>query len=160
MSRKFISAVLAASLTITTLGAVPARADQGDDLAKFLGVAATLLILGKALDNHKQDKKQKKATVQQPKQKPRAKPRSEYHAGKDRWQRRALQPLPQRCVRRVEGKNHDRIVVGQRCLDRNYFSARPLPGECRVRIGQPSGRDVRGYGLRCLRRNGYEVARR
>lgn len=56
MSRKFIATVLAASLAITSVSAVPARAD-GDDLVKFLAGATALVIIGNALDDNKKDRR-------------------------------------------------------------------------------------------------------
>ena len=46
MSRKFIAAVLAISTTLATFSAAPARAASEEDIAKILGAAATIFILG------------------------------------------------------------------------------------------------------------------
>ncbi|MDU8911400.1 hypothetical protein [Aestuariicoccus sp. MJ-SS9] len=46
MSRKFIATVLAVSVTITGLSVIPARASEAEDIARILGTAATLYILG------------------------------------------------------------------------------------------------------------------
>jgi len=55
MSRKFISGILAASIAISALSAVPARANERDAARVVAGLTA-LFILGKAIENGRRDK--------------------------------------------------------------------------------------------------------
>lgn len=54
MSRKFIASVLAASLAVTTISAVPAKADN-DALIGLLAGATALVIIGNALEDDNRD---------------------------------------------------------------------------------------------------------
>jgi hypothetical protein len=161
MTRKFIGLVLATSLTITTIGAAPARADNVDDVATVLGVAATLFVLGKALeDSGKSSTTQKQyvhsapQTTYKPKQHNSWQPpKSEAKPWNQPTKYRSKPPLPAGCAIRVRGQN-TRYALGEKCLRTHYQSARPLPRECKIRITNPSRP---GYSLRCLRENGYEL---
>lgn len=62
MSRKFMSLVLATAMTITAISAAPARAADPDDVAKFLGAAAALFIIGKAVQSQRDRDDDKPAT--------------------------------------------------------------------------------------------------
>jgi hypothetical protein len=67
--------------------------------------------------------------------------------------------LPAQCVREVKARHgNTRRVLGSRCLERNYRFANQLPRNCARQIETYRGwRWV--YGARCLRQNGYEIAR-
>lgn len=150
MSRKFIAGLLAVSITIAGFSAAPARAADADDVARFLGAAATLFILGKAIEQSRRDDAPK-AYSHQRKPLPRVVPR------KHRKAHRAA-PLPRRCLRNVTGAR-TKTVMGARCLQRNYKSARPLPASCRLKVS--TARGIRpAYSTRCLRKRGYRVAAR
>ena len=170
MSRKFIAAGLAVSTTLATCSAAPARAASEEDIARILGAAATLFIIGKAIESSRdKDRKDKKA---------KKKAKSHYHPPKvyshtprtyshkpiPKVVPRHVQPhrghlaaLPARCVRRIEGGHVRRVVMG-RCLERHYRSARELPRKCRMRVETPRG-ERRAYALPCLRHRGYTLAR-
>ena len=68
--------------------------------------------------------------------------------------------LPDRCLRFVENsRGRDRLVYGDRCLDRHYKFAAKLPERCKLLVR--TDRRVREvYGARCLRRDGWRVASR
>ncbi|SPF79826.1 hypothetical protein [Pseudoprimorskyibacter insulae] len=174
MSRKFIGLVLASSLAITAIGA-PVRADQNDDIATFLGAAAALFIIGKAIEAHN-DKPQQKAHApaqgyKQPKD--HGKPQQKYQGhdkpkwgNKDHWDRpngnRGNAPLPSACIQRSYGGN-ERYTLSERCLSRNYQSARPLPQSCKTWVEGNRGGMRPAYGLTCLKQKGYrtdQMARR
>ncbi len=72
MSARFMIAMLSAGALIATLStASPATAGNNDNLKKFVGAAVGLYILGRAIENHRDDRKDQ-----------RAKPR---HAGNGHW---------------------------------------------------------------------------
>ena len=161
MSRKFIAAVLAISTTLATFSAAPARAASEEDIAKILGAAATIFILGKAIENSRNrdnDAKKKRTTVHHNKPVihhyrpiPKVEPRhTRPHQGR-------LAAIPQRCVRRITGGNVRRVAMGP-CLNRHYSSAKPLPRACRMTVATQRG-ERRAYALPCLRQRGYTIAR-
>ncbi len=69
-------------------------------------------------------------------------------------------PLPDRCLRIVENnRGRERLVYGDRCLDRYYKFAAKLPDRCRILVR--TDRRVRAvFGSRCLARDGWRVASR
>lgn len=166
MSRKLTSLILAASLATTSMAA-PARASDADDIAKFLGVAATLFIIGKAIEDNSSQKSHKPAPQPTYKSKhddwkhkdKRGADQSRYgHQGKPRGhvQAPAKTPLPNACLTRVEGQG-TRYALGQRCLERNYQSARPLPSSCKIWVEGRHGGTRPAYSMNCLRKKGYET---
>ncbi|KMK68521.1 hypothetical protein [Puniceibacterium sp. IMCC21224] len=63
MSGKFIATVLATALTITSFTAAPVRAAETRDIAAVLGAAATLFVIGSAIQNARQDDERSKSKV-------------------------------------------------------------------------------------------------
>lgn len=150
MSRKFITGVLAVSTFVTALSVVPARAADPEDVAKFLGVAATLIIIGQALS----DDGGSKAS----------------HGGKGgtlpkvvtphgtRYGPNHKPPLPRACLREVRGAN-TKYVLASKCLKRDYIAAPNLPKACKLKV--QGHRDVmNAFSLRCLKERGYRIARK
>lgn len=160
MSRKFIGLVLATSMTITAIGAAPARAANNDDVAKFIGAAAALFIIGSAIENSRSKKKKAEVRTHTPQHKaiPQVQPRNKQHKKLYEATRRAKPPLPSNCLRKVSGAK-TKYIMGQRCLNRNYTSARPLPNQCRMNVRGTNGKIRSAYSVRCLRNKGYEVDR-
>lgn len=179
MSRKFISLVVASAVAVTAFTSAPARAASDEDIAKILGAAATLFILGKAIESHNDGKKSKsKATVKTHSYKSHSynkshshkktytKPKS--HSDKRMIRRPQTQkqhirhgraPLPSACLRTVETRKGTRNVFGARCLSRNYKSARQLPQSCLREVRTNRGwRNA--YVARCMQKNGYRISRR
>ncbi|MEC3862823.1 hypothetical protein VK792_16135 [Mesobacterium sp. TK19101] len=137
MSRKFIGAILGAALTVTAFSAAPARADDRD-LARFLGTAATLFIIGKAIESHNDRDRQRVHAPAQNHYKPKPKPKPQAHAyhpkpkprpqahnrwdgkGGKRWDHNRrndrMVQVPQSCMREV---GHNRYVVNSNCVSRN-----------------------------------------
>ncbi|WP_296938317.1 hypothetical protein [uncultured Marivita sp.] len=168
MSRKFIAAVLAVSTTIAAVSAVPARAASEEDIAKILAGAATIFIMGKAIQNSRDDdKKDKKKEVRHlaPDYRPKhhTNPNTYVHdrpipkviPRHDKPRNRDI--LPRACVRRVEGGHVRRVAMG-RCLERNNIETRSLPKACRIKVETRHG-VKRAYSLPCLRHRGYTLAR-
>lgn len=181
MSRKFIAAILAASLAVTTFFAAPAKASDAEDIAKFLGAAATLYIIGSAIKDSRDGNKGYVTTQRDHGRYDHGrKDRNRYDRGRrddDRYDRgrgdrgrydngrdrdrtwRGPRPLPSQCLLRSRDRKYEGRVLGARCVERNYRQARRLPDSCRVQMRTEKGIRV-VYLLRCLRRAGYEVARR
>lgn len=177
MSRKFIAAVLAVSTTLAAFSAAPARAASDEDVARFLGSAAALFIIGKAIESARDDDKKKssvvhydrnrntyysapkrqfhepyrKPVIRHQKQTPKVVPRT------GRKHPNRLIALPQHCVRRIDGGNVRRVVMG-RCLKRSSNKSYDLPRSCRMKVNTRRG-ERRAYSLPCLRNRGYTIAR-
>lgn len=67
--------------------------------------------------------------------------------------------LPSQCRRIVRTSRGDRLVYGQRCLERSFNYARNLPNSCERLVRTDRGlRTV--YGARCLRNDGWTLAAR
>lgn len=143
MSRKFIAAILAASMAITSFTAAPARAASDEDIAKFLFGAAALAIIGKAIsDNNRNDvnRYRNRELVVTPRPRDR-------------------KVLPRRCVKRANtALGNNTRVLGAKCLNRHYKRADRLPISCRLPMWTQNGRKP-AYLVRCLRDRGYSIAR-
>ena len=157
MTRKFMGAVVALSVAISGLTATQTRAGDAENVARILGAAATLFIIGKAIEqNRGKDHKPKVYTHRPADPLPRVIGRpGDRETGHDRFR---AAPLPAQCLLQVDGGG-TRYVMGERCLSRNYASARPLPGDCRMQVQTDRGPRP-AYSVRCLRGKGYEVAGR
>lgn len=165
MSRKFIATVVSAALFITAFGNAPARADE--DIARLLatvvGVAIVGAVISSKLDDD--DDKEKRVTgriadrdgiIRQ------AAPRGDVirRADAGAWPRHAnRQLLPGDCLRSFQTRDGRYRVFGKKCLQRNYGFTRDLPKACKVKF-RANGKKRQGYGARCLRRSGYQLARR
>lgn len=166
MSRKFIAAVLAVSTTIAAFTAAPARAASDEDIARILGAAATIFIIGKAIEHSRdKDRKDKK---QDRYEETHWKPQPERHQNGYHQQIPQVVPrgdhprhdraaLPAQCVRKITGGQVNRVVM-ERCLERTYRSARELPRSCKMTVATDRGNRA-AYALPCLRQKGYTIAR-
>ncbi|MFY0623022.1 MAG: hypothetical protein JXQ89_15150 [Pelagimonas sp.] len=142
MSARFITGVLIIASTITMLSTAQVQArDRSKEIGTILGAAATLFIIGKIIEDANDDRRRPQTHRPQPQP--------------DRW---AKPPLPRHCIRWTEGRN-ERRVMGKGCLKRNYGAVHSLPQQCRTKF-RVNGNQRRGYNVRCLRNNGYQVARR
>lgn len=145
MSRKFIATILAASLTITAIGAAPARAGN-DDLARFLFGATALVIIGNALSDSNGSAA------------PAPRPRDHDYVHVPRVNRAKV--LPRQCQRRARtALGHKTKVLGAKCLNRNYTRAHRLPQNCRLPFWTQNGRRP-GYLQNCLTQQGYTLSKR
>lgn len=162
MSRKFIAAVLAVATTVAAVSSTPARAASEEDIARLLAGAATVFIIGKAIQNSRDadrdDKKRKVITHHAPR------PKVYHHSNpipkvvqRDQRPRPRADVLPAQCVRQIEGGRVGRVVMG-RCLERSAINARSLPKACRMTVQTRRG-TAQAYALPCLRHRGYSLAR-
>lgn len=156
MSVRFITSVLSIGALVSTLSAAPASAGDRDDVGRFLGAAATLFIIGKIIQSETNDGRHH--TAAPVRQRDVVTPRRQT----PRAHRPVVAPrradLPRQCLIAVNG-GATNYVLGKRCVERNYRSANRLPGACKVTL-RGNRADRVAYSLRCLRRDGYQVAAR
>ena len=149
MHRYFIAFIVSATVAVTAFGAAPARA--GDrDLARVLAGLAALAIIGKAIhDRNEKDRATQNYIA----------PRQQVITPRPLPNRVARKNLPAQCVREVHGNHgNTRRVLSARCLERNYRYSSELPRSCARQIETQRGWRW-AYGARCLRHNGYQIAR-
>lgn len=182
MSRKFIAAVLAISVTITGLASAPARASDAEDIAKVLGTVGVLYLLGQTIANAQEDRKiitPQRLTREDPydRHRPRhddyrKKPRPEFgDRGRHDDYRKKPRPesrerdryrhmtLPASCIRQGGGRHGETIrVFDKRCVEKRA-DVRRLPQQCETRFRNMRGEWRKGYTARCVRRQGFQIAR-
>lgn len=149
MHRYFIALIVTATVAVTAFGAAPARASD-QDLARVLAGLAALAIIGKAIHDRNDKDRASKDYVETPRHgiKPRPLPN-----------RVARKNLPGQCVREVRGNHgNTRRVLSARCLERNYLYSSELPRGCARQVETQRGWRW-ACGARCLRHNGYQIAR-
>ncbi len=156
MHRRFISTILAAAMTVTAIGASPARADS-EDVAKALAAIAGIAILGKIIsDSRDDDKRVVKKQVHRPQQHIQRHRHIQPRPLPHRVNRKLL---PQHCLRSFTSRKGHRIqAFGARCLNRSYAHANRLPDQCLRSVRTDRG-FRHAYGARCLRADGYRLAR-
>ncbi|MEP3300143.1 MAG: hypothetical protein ABJO27_27280 [Pseudoruegeria sp.] len=153
MNKTFITIIAVTTLLVTSLNARTAEASDSD-IAKLLFGATTLIILGAAINDHQDDKKDNKPRhySKPPKHQHYApKPKPKPTAGHAR--------IPARCEREYRQHNGGTHTgYSQECLDYYFRSARPLPQECKRNIHSRKYGRVKTYSASCMQRHGYKVA--
>ncbi len=158
----------------TALGLIftPITASAGpdrDDIAKALAGLVILGITAKAIDNRNDRRDRARSVSRQPDFRAIEQPQNrriiegqlrrpgDFSARVDQGFKR--RPLPDQCLRIVDTRRGDRLVYGERCLNRTYRHADKLPTACTRYIRTNRGlRPV--FGARCLAGDGWQVARR
>ena len=140
----FVASVMALALVFASLAPRPAAA--ASELEKFLFGAATLLIIGTAIENERRrEHSAHRVTPSAPKNvAPKAAPKKKARAAR----------LPEYCLRTVRSPKGPRLIYDRRCLRDNYRQYSDLPRECRTVISSPNG-ERRGYRTGCLYRAGF-----
>lgn len=160
MHKKFITAVAAASIMITGFAAVPARADSDDTkraLAALLGIA----IIGAAIHDANKDNDyhaQRKQTY--PRHRPHVKPGHRPQVKPRPLPKRVdRKVLPSQCLRTFKTRRgHNVREFGLGCLRNNYRYVNSLPQRC-ARTDRTHSGLRHGYGVKCLRAQGYRMSR-
>jgi len=171
MHRKFIAFVLSAALITTGLTTSPAHA--GDDTEKWIAGAAALAIIGIAIADQKNRKKQ---TYEQyygtnnghghaGNQGHNSWSNGQGHAGNHtvitpKPYHNAHKALPKQCI--VKEELHGKKFHGfsRHCLKRNHVNVKAMPRDCAVKIRNPhTGQRKVVFGGRCLKQRGYSIAR-
>ncbi|NDV99654.1 hypothetical protein [Salipiger sp. PrR002] len=159
MSRKFIAAILAGSLVVTGFSAASARAADAKDVAKVLGTAAVVYMIGKAVSEARADAREKD-------RKKRDKEQAQFHAADPTpylprpYQFEPQRPqvrgvLPGTCAREVRGARGE--VMLRSCLRSAAVRTEALPDRCKsdVRVGNDR---ERAFSVQCLETSGWRVA--
>ena len=164
LPRKFIAGVVTTALMIAMLGNAPARADE--DLARALAAAVGVAIVGKIIAERVRetgDDDFDDIATRRYDTSPRdgwvVSPRDD-RAGR-RVEPRPLDRslLPGDCLRSFETRDGRYRIFGERCLRENYAYTRRLPRACEVSF-RANRTTQTGYDAHCLRRAGYQLARR
>ncbi len=162
-----LSGLTALSLSLSPLPAV--AAPDGEDVFKALAGLAVLGIIANEINDRDRKRSSSNSAVKthnpswsiEGKKNPRViegEIRRPRHVNKaPKHVRRAR--LPDQCLRIVDTRRGDRLVYGNRCLNRNYIYAEHLPNRCRVTV-RTENRNRQVYGARCLARDGWRVAGR
>lgn len=149
--RRFVATLAGAAvaLGLMTAAAVPARASDGEDLAKALAAIAAVAIIAKALDNERDRKRG--AASPEPVQHPGwgHGPGGRPGPGWDRGARR----LPAECAIEVEGRRRSHVVYAEPCLRRAGVEGR-LPRHCAEDV-RVRGRHVAVFPEGCLLDAGF-----
>ena len=176
MHRKFITFVVTVSIVIAGFGAAPARADN-NDLARALAAIVGIAVIGAAIKN-KRDKDKVSRNYHQPVQpryvepryaQPRYAPPRHAHP-QQRYYPDPVRPrplpsrvnrklLPGDCLRSFETRQGTMRLFAEQCLLQNYRYVDQLPSHCAVKVRTRGGHRW-GYDARCLRNQGYQLARR
>ena len=162
--RNITATVAGVSLAIGLAAPTGLRA-EGNDIGRILAGIATVAIIAKIADDRR-DRKRAEAAKTLRTEKPRQNtwryieddlPRTDRSVRHHNPRRLAL---PSKCARRLQSSSHrGTVVYGARCLNRNYANADRLPRACQVRVQTDRGLRT-AYPARCLRRDGWQVARR
>lgn len=147
--KTLIAAALSATLALTSVPASAQNMDRDDQIAAILFGLATLAIIGKVIEDRKDDDRD----------------RDRRNAGGQRQGRDGIgippgqRVLPAACFTRVETRNGPVRMFGRRCLQNNYRFADRLPQRCAIRV-EGLRHDRHGYRPHCLRDAGFTMARR
>ena len=153
---KLITTILTIGAFVAAMStAAPARAGDRDGVKILLGTAATLYLLHEIDKHHKKKEKKKQAHSAHSGGKPKGHHGGHYGGKKGGKKKAHKPPLPRYCLRDTR---HQGLVMGARCLNRNYQAAGRLPGACQTR-SWIKGRERTVYDYGCLRNRGYRLAR-
>ncbi|MCA0940010.1 hypothetical protein LCM08_12960 [Salipiger pacificus] len=179
MSRKFIAGVLAASLVVTGFSAAPLRAAEVQDVAKVIGGAALVYMIGKAVteareadrERDRKDKERTKALQLQAAQQEHSwrapdpapyLPRPYSFEGRPGQFSQSSHAQPQRilpgaCLREVRGERGS--VLQRSCLRSAAIRTDALPDRCskKIRIGKDK---EHVFSAQCLEKAGWRIAGR
>ncbi|MEM6886750.1 MAG: hypothetical protein AAF636_01285 [Pseudomonadota bacterium] len=167
--RKFVLAVATAALVFAGIGAAPARADE--DVLRALAAIAGIAIVGKVIRDNVQERRAKGPLTRRQLAPAPVKRRATgpvYDTSP--LSGLAVRPLPERvrktnrrqlpgdCLRSEQTWDGQVRYFGQRCLERQYSYSNQLPRACAISVRGRNGLR-RGYEARCLRRQGFQLAR-
>lgn len=162
MTRIITTALLAISLTFTSISAVPARAaTNSNDLGAAAFGAFALIILGSIIRNNGLKSKGKGSSPSDmffpPSKKPPKHP-PKNHPKKPPHKSVVKRVLPGSCLFSLRGQNGTRGVYSKQCLNDEMRNVAQLPRTCQETVRIPFGRRAEVYGATCLNRHGYRMA--
>ncbi|MEO9516818.1 MAG: hypothetical protein ABJH45_07855 [Paracoccaceae bacterium] len=154
MHRQFIAVITATSIAITAFAAQPTRAGN-DDVARTLAAIAGIAILGAAIKNSHDKKKERVVQHSHP-----VKPKVHRHVQPRPLPKRVNRKLlPQHCLHNFRDRHGNFPAFGRNCLSKNYGFPNSLPQHCARSVRANRGYYT-VYGARCLSQNGFQIARR
>ncbi len=143
MFKRLTAVALSASLALTSLTAVPARAADSGEIARAILGASVLLYLG-----HELSRQNRGYTTRR-----YVEPRYD-HDRLRRGLRHHRKVVPAACLRHNDYRDGPRRYFGRHCLSKRIDVSR-LPDYCRTAIHTHRGwRTV--YSAQCLRRDGWK----
>lgn len=143
MTRPLMASVLALSLAMTSMTALPARAGRNDELGNFLAGAIALMIIGKAIENSQAATRRRNPPIRitpPPPRRPALKIRG---------------ILPSDCFFTKSTAKGRRGLYGATCLNETMRRPERLPGICRTSVSIRNGRRAGVYDAKCLRKRGF-----
>lgn len=156
MTKKFMATVLAASIAMSAISAVPAMAKPSNGVRVLQGLAALYIISRVVKDNktHRQPEATSRGRNRHTTQTPS---RSRNHWDKPARPQRHSLNLPNRCLKTFYTRQGETRAYGAHCVNKQAPRL-SLPQQCKRRISTDRGRR-NVYGPNCLRQHGYHVAR-
>ena len=170
MTRKIITTVLAAAITVTTLNVSTAQAGEKEAF-RFIVGATALAIIGSAIAAE-QNKQRKPQAAHAPAHNPAPRPQVKVHKTpnhgpkhghdhgynhrhhKDQWKKKNnRRTLARACLMTLRGHRGWTEGYALRCAQKTTHAA--LPSDC-VRRNYAQGPRL-FYSPRCLRRNGFDA---
>ncbi|WP_368185934.1 hypothetical protein [Aestuariibius sp. HNIBRBA575] len=179
MKKTLIAGVSALSIALSGITATPAMATTDEErIGQILFGLAAIAVIGSAIQNQndRENRDNRNARDDRIDRNDRADwndrfnrlNNDEHHHGQydhgydpdrnDRVRQQRQLSVPRSCVRTFTTQRGERRIAVRRCVERNVDNARHLPRQCRVEISTDIGMR-RGYGVRCLRRNGVSISR-
>lgn len=159
MTKPFIAVVVAATIAVTSSFAAPAKAGN-EDVAKFLAGAATLFIIGKAIE--RSNRSGASVEVSKNTHKKRHGPKKSQQPKRHHQQKSdSFKKLPTECRFKIPSRRGERrAVYGKHCLNDNMRQAHRLPGVCEETVKIRHGRRSRVFDAHCLQDFGFQGERR
>lgn len=177
MPRKLIAGLAAALIAMTGLAAVPARAQNNEQIGRAIAGALTLFVITKALTDDK-----KKATTKSKNSAAVATSRSNFYGnynyngnynhnyshppasapGKPwngRWGEHPQKVVPAQCYFQINRGRSQVGVFGSTCLNEFMHKSDWLPRACLLTVPVRFGRPAQVYNANCLYREGYRMTR-
>ena len=162
MTKRIITAIMAAAIAFTSFTAAPVQAADRGEIARFVLGAGALAIIANELskNNGHVTSRNYNNHYQKPRynnhyQKPRYNNHYQKpHHGNVYKPKKQRKVVPSACLRVNESGYGPRRYFGQHCLRKNMHNANRLPGGCTAKIHTKRG-PAYVYAARCLRNNGW-----
>lgn len=161
---RLIGTFTAVALGLTTLAAAPAHAEQ-DRTARAVSTILGLAVVGAIIHDQKKSREKEKSRANVRGSVYQVHPNSQGHGHfkpqvhhKPKPHRVSRKLLPQHCLRSFPTRHGHVRVFGQRCLERSYNFVHSLPRNCVLHV-RSNHRKHTAFDARCLRQNGYRLAR-
>jgi hypothetical protein len=146
MTRPLMASVLALSIAMTSMTALPARAGNNDNFGNFLAGAIAAIIISKALEQNQAATRRRNPPIQvTPPPRPRPRPPV--------YKIRGI--LPSDCFFTKRTSKGRRGLYGATCLNETMRRPERLPRACRTSVSIRGGRRASVYDAKCLQNRGF-----